>query len=181
MTHFARSLLTAMVAGFWCLAPGPSASAQEAAALGIAEVEVQVDGLSCPFCAFGLKVKLARIRNVAGVEIRPSEGRVLIKPVGGRSVAFAELERAVREGGFTPRALRVTARGRLTTRAGAPGLELPDGTVLLLLREDETTDLLIAAVSPGATVSVEGLVERIPAGHGSHPPTLRVTFFKPVS
>ena len=54
-------------------AEGPAGPAAEQ--LGMLEVRVQVDGLSCPFCAYGLEKKLRRVDNVAELEIQVGEGR----------------------------------------------------------------------------------------------------------
>ncbi len=56
------------------------ATAQAAKELGMLEVSVQVDGLSCPFCAYGLEKKLRKVENVARIEIRVDEGRAVVTP-----------------------------------------------------------------------------------------------------
>jgi len=169
-----------VVTGVWLLLVAPWAAAQAGQELGMLQVSVQVDGLSCPFCAYGLEKKLKKVDNVATLEIRVSEGRAVITPAAGTSVDLAEVERAVREGGFTPRALVVTARGRVTELHGAPALELADGAMLLLAEGGETKALLQSA--KGSVVRVEGRASREqPQGHAGHPYTLTVSSFQTVS
>ena len=170
----------AVVTGVWLLLVAPWAAAQAGQELGMLQVSVQVDGLSCPFCAYGLEKKLKKVENVANLEIRISEGRAVITPAAGTSVDLAEVERAVREGGFTPRALTVTARGRVTELHGAPALALADGGMLLLAEGGETDALLQSA--QGSVVRVEGQATREqPKGHAGHPYTLTVRSFETVS
>ena len=63
----------------------PGATAQSAQELGMLEVSVQVDGLSCPFCAYGLEKKLRKVENVASIEIRVNEGRAVVTPSPARA------------------------------------------------------------------------------------------------
>lgn len=144
------------------------------------EVRVQVDGLSCPFCAYGLDKKLRRVDNVAELEIQVGEGRAVVTPAPGTSVDLAQLEQAVRDGGFTPRELQVTARGRLKDKNGAPALELPDGTLLLLAGDARVAELVQPggaelAEGAGPVVRVQGKATRHSAeGHAGHPYTLTI-------
>ena len=146
--------------------------------LGMLEVSVQVDGLSCPFCAYGLEKRLRKVENVAKLEIQVSEGRAVVKPEPGTSLDLEALEQAVRDGGFTPRELLLTARGRLTEVNGTPALELPNGILLLLAENAQTTALLQSqrgklAEGSGPVVRVQGQAARQQAeGHAGHPYTL---------
>ncbi len=153
------------------------ATAQAAKALGLLEVSVQVDGLSCPFCAYGLEKKLRKVENVARLEIRVDEGRAVVTPESGTSLELGELEQAVRDGGFTPREVLVTAQGRLTELNGAAALELSNG-ILLLLAEGSQTNALLRSPA-GSVVRVEGQAAlEQPRGHAGHPYTLTVRSFE---
>ena len=105
-------------------------------------------------------------------------------PEPGTSVDLAELERAVRDGGFTPRELHVAARGRLTELDGAPALELPDGVLLLLAENARATELIhsrdqMVAEGAGPVVRVQGqAARRSPEGHAGHPYTLTIHTFE---
>ncbi len=153
------------------------AAAQAPQELGMLEVTVQVDGLSCPFCAYGLEKKLRKVENVARLEIQVSEGRAVVTPKSGTSLALDELEQAVRDGGFTPNGLTVTARGRVTVVHGAAALELSNGVVLLLATGGQTNALLKSA--RGSVVRVEGQAAPEQSdGHAGHPYTLTVRSFE---
>ena len=150
------------------------AAVQAGQTVGMLEVSVQVDGLSCPFCAYGLEKKLRKVDNVASLEIHVSEGLAVLNPKPGTSLDLAALEQAVRDGGFTPNGLTLTARGRLTERKGTPALELSNGIVLLLAKDGQTDALESAN---GSVVRVEGHVE----GQDGRAYTLTVSSFQEVS
>ena len=171
-------LLTALLLLF--LTQGATAQAAQELGmqeLGMLEVSVQVDGLSCPFCAYGLDKKLRKVENVASIEIRVDEGRAVVTPESGTSLELDALEQAVRDGGFTPRELSVTAQGRLTELNGAAALEL-SSVILLLLAEGGQTNALLR-LPTGSVVRVEGqaALEQT-GGHAGHPYTLTVRSFE---
>ncbi len=172
-----KAFLAVSLTGLLLVSLTQGAAAQAPQALGMLEVTVQVDGLSCPFCAYGLEKKLRKVANVARLEIQVSEGRAVVTPKSGTSLDLDELEQAVRDGGFTPREVSVTARGRLTELNGAAALELSDGILLLLAGGGQTNALL---KSPsGSVVRVEGqAVQEQPDGHAGHPYTLTVRSFE---
>ncbi|MCH7823620.1 MAG: heavy-metal-associated domain-containing protein [Acidobacteria bacterium] len=144
---------------------------------GMLEVTVQVDGLSCPFCAYGLEKKLKKVENVADLSIQVDQGRAVLTPEVGTSLDLEELEKAVRDGGFTPHGITLIARGRLTEFNGVPALELPNDTVLLLSDNAETSALLESG--SGAVVRVEGQATlESKDGHTGHPYTLSISAFE---
>jgi len=176
MTHL-KTFVTLSLAGLLLLSLPQAAAAQAAPGLGMLEVIVRVDGLSCPFCAYGLEKNLRKVDNVARVELRVDQGRAVVTPKSGTSLELGALERAVRDGGFTPRELSVTARGRLTELNGAPALELSNGVLLLLARGGQSNALLES--SRGTVVRVEGVASQDqPKGHNGHPYTLTVSSFE---
>ena len=151
--------------------------------MGMLEVSVQVDGLSCPFCAYGLQKKLRKVGNIAELKIQVDEGRAVLQPKEGTSLDLAEVERAVRDGGFTPHGITLTARGRLTEFNGVPALELPGDTLLLLADDAQTSALLesasnaAGAARPVIWVAGEAELEER-GGHAGHPYTLSVSSFE---
>ncbi len=144
---------------------------------GMLEVVVQVDGLSCPFCAFGLEKKLKKVENVADLSIRIDEERAVLKPKAGTSLDLEEVEKAVHDGGFTPRVITLIARGRVSESNGVPALELSRDTILLLADDAETRALLEAG--RGAVVRVEGQAAlQSKGGSRDQPYTLTISSFE---
>ncbi len=71
-----------------------------------AQIVLRVDGMSCPFCAFGLEKRLKAIAAVDTVVVRVSNGLVLIRTRDGQLLDDRELERAVERAGFSLREVR---------------------------------------------------------------------------
>ena len=63
---------------------------------------VEVAGVSCPFCAFGLEKKLKQLPGVEKVTIKIHEGKADIEVAKGQKVTQEQIEQAVKEAGFTP-------------------------------------------------------------------------------
>lgn len=160
--------------------PGQQATAGSTRATGMIEVALEVDGLACPFCAYGIEKKVKEVANVESIEVRVSEGIVVVHPQEGTAVDLAALGTAVHDAGFTPRGISLAARGQVIEYQGTPALALPND-IVLLLDDGARTDELLAAVEAGSDtlVRVQGTVDRdMPAGHAGHPYTLHVESFR---
>jgi len=66
---------------------------------------IQVDGLSCPFCAYGLEKHLKKINGVQGVEINMKAGKATVALKAGAQVGDTALSEAVKKAGFTARGI----------------------------------------------------------------------------
>jgi mercuric ion binding protein len=71
--------------------------------LGGATVTLTVDGMSCPFCAYGLEKRLREIAAVDTLVVRVSDGLVQIRAKEGQELQDAELHEAVKRAGFSLR------------------------------------------------------------------------------
>ncbi len=65
--------------------------------------EVGVDGLACPFCAYGVEKQLSRVSGVREVETDVAKGVVVLRVEPGESLDEDAVRDAVRKAGFTPR------------------------------------------------------------------------------
>ena len=120
---------------------------------GIVRVTVEVE-LSCPSCAQGLVRRLGRLEHVAGVEVLPADGRIILAVEPGRRLDLATVRDTVRNAGFLPDAVAVVAVGHLTDLDGAPALALSSGFALPLAGGAPTAALATEAV--GRLVRVRG-------------------------
>ena len=77
-----------------------------------AAVTVRVDGLSCPFCAYGLEKKIKKMEGVEGFEIDLEGGTVEIRFKGREYVQVEKVEKAVRDAGFTSKSIEVQEAGQ---------------------------------------------------------------------
>lgn len=69
------------------------------------DYHIRVDGLSCPFCAYGIEKKLKQLPGVTGIEMDMEQGIVTVRMTSGAQVDEAALRRAVADAGFTPRGI----------------------------------------------------------------------------
>lgn len=65
--------------------------------------KLRVDGLACPFCAYGIEKKLNAIKGVQGVGVDIASGTVTVTMAEGVSLDEATAKQAVRDAGFTLR------------------------------------------------------------------------------
>jgi len=65
---------------------------------------LKVDGLACPFCAYGIEKKLSAIDGVKDIDVDIKEGQVIVTMTDGASLSEQRARQAVTDAGFTPRA-----------------------------------------------------------------------------
>lgn len=63
-----------------------------------------VDGLACPFCAYGIEKHLRRVEGVQNVDVDVAGGRVLVTVAEGGTLAEPQARKAIEDAGFTLRA-----------------------------------------------------------------------------
>jgi len=69
------------------------------------QYDLRVDGLSCPFCAYGIEKKLMQTEGVESVDIDLERGVVIVKTREGVKLTEPQMKRLVKEAGFTLRSL----------------------------------------------------------------------------
>ncbi len=79
----------------------------------IKSIAVSVDGLACPFCAYGIEKKIKRLKGVKEIKILLNAGTVTLKCSENKSPAFADVWSAIKDAGFTPRSMKITAPGTI--------------------------------------------------------------------
>ena len=62
-----------------------------------------VDGLACPFCAYGLEKHINALEGIESIEIDIDEGTILVTMAEGAEIDEADLRQAVNDAGFTLR------------------------------------------------------------------------------
>lgn len=100
------------------VAPPPAAVGVELEALDAAllqepppDVAVEVNGLSCPFCAYGIEKKFVERPEVESVvvELEENEVHLWLKP--GEELSDEAVRRTVKDAGFTPGEIRRSEQG----------------------------------------------------------------------
>jgi copper chaperone CopZ len=65
--------------------------------------ELTVDGLACPFCAYGIEKKLGAIEGVTGIDVDINKGVVRVTMAEGAKLPEPAARKAVKSAGFTLR------------------------------------------------------------------------------
>ena len=72
-------------------------------------VDIEVTGMTCPFCVYGTEKKLSKLPGVdkAEVSLKNKQARIVMKP--GESADLEAIRKAITAAGFTP--------GKVTSKA----------------------------------------------------------------
>ncbi len=97
----------------------PVAQAQsEESTVETPDATVYVDGLACPFCAYGIEKKLDDLDAIQKMEVQLEEGRVLLSFREGQFAAKDEIRTAVENAGFTAR--KITFADEVAAQTSSP-------------------------------------------------------------
>lgn len=85
------------------------------------QFEVQVDGLGCPFCAYGLEKKFKEFKGIKNVKIDIETGDFSFTYPSEKALTIEAVEKQVVKAGYTPMSGRVTrSDGTIEEMGGAP-------------------------------------------------------------
>lgn len=70
------------------------------------DIVIGVDGLACPFCAYGLEKKVKKLDGVEAVYVDIDKGIVDIKLKKGATLSEEKIKKAVENAGFTVRKIQ---------------------------------------------------------------------------
>ncbi len=144
-----------------------------AARAQIETLTVAVDGLACPFCAYGIEKKLKRIQGVQQVTIDIQAGAVKLSAHQGQSINFRQVPLAVWDSGFTPRRIRLEAIGTVSGSEGRPLFLAVDNDQFLLTRVSrQIQNRLIAAADSGERIRITGIIRQAASGWTLSPHSL---------
>ena len=144
-----RILLLTLIASV----PGPPAQAE------IRSATVGVDGMSCPFCAFGIEKRLKKVDGVRSIAISTKGGTARLVAKDGESIAVEQIPGAVKKAGFTPGTITVEAVGEITTdERNRVVLKVrgADQTLLVATFDAKREKRLRSLAAKGALVAVHG-------------------------
>jgi len=70
--------------------------------------EVEVDGLGCPFCAYGLEKKIKEFKKIKDIKIDMETGDFSFTSPTENALTLVDVEAKIDKAGYTPIALKVT-------------------------------------------------------------------------
>jgi len=68
--------------------------------------EMRVDGLACPFCAYGVEKKLKAIEGTNKIEVDLDKGLVKVNVDEGKELTEAQMKKLFHDSGFTYRSMK---------------------------------------------------------------------------
>ncbi len=88
---------------------------------GFDQFEVQVDGLGCPFCAYGLEKKFKEFKGIRQVKIDIETGNFTFAFPAEKALSLQAVEEQVKKAGYTPIAASVMRNdGRMEAKHESP-------------------------------------------------------------
>ncbi len=143
LRHHRRLAGAALLCGSLSIGAG-AAAPQPPDGPRMVRVTVEVE-LSCPSCAAGLERRMLRLDHVAGVDVRVPAGQVVLAVDPGGYLDLHAVWDTVRNAGFLPDRLAVTALGHVAAVNDTPVLALSPDYVLPLAEAGGLTDLATEA------------------------------------
>ncbi len=91
---------------------------------------VQVDGLGCPFCAYGLEKKFKEFKGIKDVKIDIETGDFSFSYPSEKKLSLADVEKQVGKAGYTPITAKIErANGEIEESSSNEMTEKSEGTV----------------------------------------------------
>lgn len=92
--------------------------------------EIGVNGMACPFCAYGIEKKLSNLEGTDSLDIHIKKGTIDLNVADDKQVTPDQIQKAVKNAGFDIRSLivRGTAKIRTDNRGTvefSPGFSFP--------------------------------------------------------
>ncbi len=101
MRNAVRILMAITIIGLFSL--GLSMPTPEIQAAEYQQVVVKIDGLSCPFCAYGVEKKLKALDGVQEILVKMNQGEVIVTFAADTVIDEEAIKQAVEDSGFTAR------------------------------------------------------------------------------
>ena len=84
------------------------------------QYEIQVDGLGCPFCAYGLEKKFKEFKGIKKVAIQIETGDFSFQYPSEKPLSLNDVEQQVEKAGYTPITTKITrSNGEIEISGGS--------------------------------------------------------------
>ncbi len=68
--------------------------------------EMRVDGLACPFCAYGVEKKLKAVEGASDITVDLNKGLVSVNIAEGKELTEKQMKELFKDAGFTYRSMK---------------------------------------------------------------------------
>ena len=69
------------------------------------QYQMRVDGLACPYCAYGIEKKLNKIDGVEKIDVDLNKGLVVVDVAEGVTLSEEQMTQLFKDAGFTYRSM----------------------------------------------------------------------------
>lgn len=123
-----KTIIATLVIGMMAMF---SANAQEE----MDKFMVQVDGLGCPFCAYGLEKKFKEFKGIKAVEIDIETGDFSFNYPSEKALTLEDVENQVEKAGYTPNEAKVERANGQVESSGATSEVKAEGNDNLIAKD----------------------------------------------
>lgn len=68
--------------------------------------QMRVDGLACPYCAYGIEKKLKKISGLSNIKVDLKKGLVTVDAADGTTLNEKQMKTLFKDAGFTYRSMK---------------------------------------------------------------------------
>lgn len=68
--------------------------------------QMRVDGLACPYCAYGIEKKLKKISGLSNIKVNLKKGLVTVDAADGTTLNEKQMKTLFKDAGFTYRSMK---------------------------------------------------------------------------
>lgn len=69
------------------------------------QYQMRVDGLACPYCAYGIEKKLNKVDGVEKIDVDLDKGLVIVNVADGIKLSEEQMTQLFKDAGFTYRSM----------------------------------------------------------------------------
>lgn len=124
----------------------------------IEKIEMGVEGLSCPFCVWGLEKKLKKVKSVDKIEVHLKQAKADLYLKPNAHLNIGALKKAVKDAGFSAGYVRIHAKGNLIKENGVILFHIRNTNQELLVYETEVVpkNKLMDMLKSNLEILIEG-------------------------
>jgi mercuric ion binding protein len=125
----------------------------------VSSLSVEVNGMACPFCAFGVEKRLKTVTGVASASVDMKTGKAFVTAMPELSIDYENVPQAVKDAGFTAGDMLITVEGLVSKNTQhALVLQFNGISLPLQIEINELNAQLNTAAEKGETVVLNGRI-----------------------
>lgn len=126
----------------------------------VSGMTVAVDGMACPFCAYGVEKRLKKVHGVATVTVDMKTGTANLVAKPKVSIHYQEVPKAITEAGFTAGAITITVIGTVEKENNSSFIQFDGPSLLLDFGNSKMAAQLSDLAGSGKYVVLHGVLAR---------------------